>query len=105
MKKIIFLLAFLGWYTTLFAQNRLEDNKYIVSDSVMIKTKQGHILSATVVRRKDMTGPQPTALFFYIYSNTEAILREAKLAADHGYVGVVADTRGKRLSSEEVRPY
>jgi len=105
MRKIIFILAFLGWCATLFAQNRLEDNKYIVSDSVMIKTKQGHILSATVVRRKDMSGPQPAALFFYIYSNPESILREAKLAADHGYIGVVADTRGKRLSPEEVQPY
>jgi len=105
MKKIIFLLAFLGWSATLFAQNRPEDNKYIVSDSVMIKTRQGHILSATVVRRKDMTGRQPAALFFYIYSNPESILREAKLAADHSYIGVVTDTRGKRLSPEEVRPY
>jgi len=105
MKKITFLLAFLGWYAGLFAQSRLVDNKYIVSDSVMIKTKQGHILSTTVVRRKDLTGPQPTALFFYIYSDQEAIARQAKLAADHGYVGVVADTRGKRLSPEKVEPY
>ncbi|MBS1522496.1 MAG: CocE/NonD family hydrolase [Bacteroidetes bacterium] len=105
MKKITFLLAFLGWCAMLFAQNRLEDNKYIVSDSVMIKTKQGHILSATVVRRKDMTGPQPAALQFSIYANTAVSIREGKLAADHGYVGIVADTRGKRLSPEKIEPY
>jgi putative CocE/NonD family hydrolase len=78
---------------------------YIINDSVLIKTPDGATLSAVVVRKKGLTNPQPAALMFFIYSNLERSLSEAKYAADHGYVGIVADTRGKRLSPEPVEPY
>ena len=108
MKKSILVLAFLGWWGTLFAQTKPSENvnnKYIINDSVMIKTRQGHILSATVVRLRNVRQPQPVALFSLIYSNSARSIREGEYAADHGYVGVVADVRGKRLSPEEVAPY
>jgi putative CocE/NonD family hydrolase len=107
MKKLLLLLAFISWCVTLFAQNSSypDVEKYIVNDSVFIKTPQGHTLSAVVVRRRDMVGPQPAALFVFIYSDTKRSLTEAKYAADHGYVGIVADVRGKRLSPDEVAPY
>jgi len=81
------------------------DTTYIIQDSVLIKTADGATLSAVVVRKKEITDPQPAALMFFIYSNLERSLSEAKYAADHGYVGVVADTRGKRLSPDPVEPY
>jgi putative CocE/NonD family hydrolase len=105
MKKIVLLLALLWSAGTLFAQNRVEDGKYLVSDSVLIHTPQGHTLSAVVVRSKDVSRALPAALEFYLYSNTQASVREAKSAADHGYVGVVADVRGKRLSPDTLLPY
>ncbi|TWR27313.1 CocE/NonD family hydrolase [Mucilaginibacter achroorhodeus] len=83
-----------------------EDNKrYIIEDSVIIKTKYGATLSAVVVRKRGIRKPQPAALLFFIYSNLERSLTEAKYAADHGYVGIVADTRGKRLSPDLIEPY
>jgi putative CocE/NonD family hydrolase len=82
-----------------------EEHRFIHDDSVLIKTKDGATLSAVVVRKRGITAPQPTALLFFIYSNTDRSLAEAKYAAARGYVGIVADTRGKRLSPDPVAPY
>jgi uncharacterized protein len=107
MKKLMLLLALISQGATLFAQKSPDTDveKYVINDSVLIKTPQGHTLSAVVVRRREVAGPQPAALLFFIYSDTKRSLIEAKYAADRGYVGVVADVRGKRLSPEEVVPY
>jgi len=91
-----------------FSQNNptLPDTvHYIICDSVMIRTSDGATLSAVIVRKKDAPAKLPTALFFFIYSNTDRSLEEARYAADHGYVGMVADTRGKRLSPDKIEPY
>lgn len=82
-----------------------DNSRYIIQDSILIKTKDGATLSAVVVRKKDVNTPQPTALLFFIYSNLQRSLTEARYAADHGYVGIVADTRGKRLSPDPIVPY
>jgi uncharacterized protein len=79
--------------------------RYFIDDSVLIKTKEGITLSAVAVRKKDVALPQPTALFFTIYTNFERNLLEAKQSAAHGFVGIVADARGKRLSPDEIVPY
>ncbi|SOD15155.1 CocE/NonD family hydrolase [Pedobacter xixiisoli] len=100
MKKLL-MMAWLCLCLSHFA----EAQKYIIQDSVMIKTPEGHTLSAVVVRKAETTGPQPTALMFFIYSNTARSIQEASYAAEQGYVGVVADTRGKRLSPDTVAPY
>ncbi|HEY9196347.1 MAG TPA: CocE/NonD family hydrolase [Mucilaginibacter sp.] len=107
MKKTMLVLALVSWCVTLFAQKlpQTTAEKYIINDSVLIKTPQGHTLSAVTVRRRDIAGKQPAALLMFIYSNTQRSLAEAQYAADHGYVGVVADVRGKRLSPDEVAPY
>lgn len=89
------------------AQKAVADgnNPYIIEDSVIIKTKYGATLSAVVVRKRGVSKPQTAALFFFIYSNLQRSLAEAKYAADHGYIGIVADTRGKRLSPDSIEPY
>ncbi len=81
------------------------NRRYIIEDSVLIKTKEGATLSAVVVRKRDIDVPQPTALFFTIYSDPGQDSYEAMQSAAHGYVGVVADTRGKRLSPDPIEPY
>jgi uncharacterized protein len=81
------------------------DSHYIVQDSILIKTRDGVYVSALVVRKAAITAPQPAILQFTIYARA-ADINKAKLAADKGYVGVMAYTRGKWLSAvEEVIPY
>ncbi len=83
---------------------REDDNKrYIIQDDVLIKTKDGATLSAFVVRKRGVTTKQPTALVFNIY--TDFSLGMAKLSASYGYVGVTAETRGKRNSPDPIEPY
>lgn len=83
---------------------REDDNKrYIIQDDVLIKTKEGATLSAFVVRKRGITTKQPTALVFNIY--TDISLGMAKLSASYGYVGVTAETRGKRNSPDLIEPY
>jgi putative CocE/NonD family hydrolase len=91
-----------------FGQQKLDlpdTTGYVIQDSVMIKTKYGITLSVVVVRKKGTKQKLPAALFYSIYSNTNRSLTEAKYAADHGYVGIVADARGKRLSPDKPEPY
>jgi uncharacterized protein len=87
--------------TVLIAEN--DAKRYIIQDDVLIKTKEGATLSAIVVRKKGVTTPQPAALCFNIYTDLSRGL--AMSAAAHGYVGVTAETRGKRLSPDEIDTY
>jgi putative CocE/NonD family hydrolase len=82
-----------------------DKKRYIIQDSILIKTNDGATLSALIVRKRGVSVPLPAALFFFIYSNLERSLFEAKYAAAHGYIGIVADTRGKRLSPDQIVPY
>lgn len=81
-----------------------EDANTYITDSVLIKTKQGVTLSAIVVRKRAITVPQPTALQFTIYAGPFNGY-QAKEAAAYGYAGVVGFTRGKGESTEEIVPY
>jgi len=78
---------------------------YIIQDSVLIKTSYGTTLSAVVVQKKGIKEKLPCALMYLIYSDLNRSLAEAKFAADQGYVGIVADARGKRLSPDQPEPY
>ena len=106
MNRKNFCMALLCLISSHFCMAQQADtSRYIIQDSVLIKTKDGATLSAVVVRKNGVTGKQPAALFFSIYANLQRSLKEGKYAADHGYVGVVADTRGKRLSPDKIEPY
>jgi len=73
-------------------------DRYIIKDDVLIKTPDGATLSAIVVRPARAREQLPTALNFYVQTSLPFARDKAILAAAHGYVGVVADARGKRLS-------
>jgi putative CocE/NonD family hydrolase len=75
--------------------------RYIVEPDVLIRTKHGATLSATVVRSRK-SGRQPTALRAVIQTIVSASMQQAKFAASRGYVGMEVDTRGKRLSPDEI---
>lgn len=83
----------------------VDTSAYIIDKNVLITSKQGVTLSAVVIRKKSNPAKLPAALLFFIYTNLKRSLSEAMDAADRGYVGVVADTRGKRLSQNEIEPY
>jgi putative CocE/NonD family hydrolase len=79
---------------------------YDIQDSVMIKTRDGAFISAIVVRKKGVSTPQPVILQYTIYVMDKGKdIKSLKKAADNGYVGVIAYTRGKRFSRDEIFPY
>lgn len=82
-----------------------EARRYEVADNVLIHTPDGATLSAIVVRPRNAAAPLPTALLFTIYTDQTGNRQMAETIAAHGYVGVVADTRGKRLSPDRIEPY
>lgn len=77
---------------------------YHVYDSVLIHTKEGAAISALVVQKKDRQQPLPVILQFTIYARHTDI-KKAIEAADKGYVGVMAYSRGKRYGAGEIMPY
>jgi len=79
--------------------------RFVIQTDALIKTPSGATLSAVVVRSKEASGRQPAALFTTIQTNEESEVYRAKVAAAHGYVGVSSDTRGKRLSPDEIVQY
>ena len=82
-----------------------DETRYDIRDDVLIRMRDGATVSATVVRGRAATGPLPALLTLDIYTDPAAFRARGKEAADHGYVGVIADTRGKRLSPDAIVPY
>lgn len=76
--------------------------RYITDDRVVIRTATGTRLSAMLVRPRAAADRLPALLEFTIYVYPE---NSALECAAHGYVGVVAYTRGKRDSRGNVTPY
>jgi uncharacterized protein len=79
-----------------------DERRYIVDPNVQIRTADGATLTAVVVRPRSTTEKLPTLLeqTIYVYP-----VNDAKECAAHGYVGVVAYSRGKRASQQAVEPY
>ena len=91
--------SFGGLVDTLEAEE--DQRRYVAADEVVIKTPDGASIYAVVVRPKLPAKPLPTLLEFTIYESQNY----AKECAAHGYVGVVAYTRGKPSGSLGVVPY
>ncbi|MEO6818642.1 MAG: CocE/NonD family hydrolase [Ginsengibacter sp.] len=86
-------------------QENLEFKKdFIFEDSVLIPTRDGSVIAAKIVRKRNVVVKQPTVLMFNIYADP-GDKSLAKLSATKGYVGVVANTRGKWLSPQEIEPF
>jgi len=117
MKNLIstsFLIAItlLGFLSACKQKERLQTPRrvtensttYLIQDSVLIPMKDGAKIHAIVVRNAKIDEPTPAVLFHTIYARKND-LEKAKMAADHGYVGVVSYTRGKGLSPDSIVPY
>jgi putative CocE/NonD family hydrolase len=78
--------------------------RYVIQRDVQVRTADGATLCTLIVRSKHATGPQPTALNFTVYAGPDE-MGKARQAAVHGYVGVVADARGKACSPDQILPW
>jgi uncharacterized protein len=97
------LQSFAPWLDSAIAAD--DAARYIIDTDVLIKTKEGVTLSAVLVRKVSATTPLATSLSFDICTDIDTWLSQAKTAAIHGYVGMVADPRGKRLSPDQIAPW
>lgn len=79
--------------------------RYVIDENVLIRTPEGATLSAVVARSRGAAAKAPAAMMFTIYANPKDNRAVAVQAAARGYVGVVVDARGKRLSQDVIRPY
>jgi putative CocE/NonD family hydrolase len=74
------------------------------AEEVLIRTPDGATLSAMLALPASKAAV-PTVLIFDIYAKPDDYASEVRELADRGYAGVVADTRGKRLSPDAIEPY
>jgi uncharacterized protein len=79
------------------------DAKYLSDENVVIPMHDGGTVALTIVRPRNSTTPLPVILKYNIYAGAD--LSVCKEAAGKGYVGIVANTRGKRLSQDAIEPY
>lgn len=79
--------------------------RYIVDKDITVRTRDGAIVCALVVRPRAASARLPALLEFTIYADARANASEARRAASHGYAGVVGLTRGKGCSPDAPVPY
>jgi hypothetical protein len=95
--------AYRNFHSLIAGLNAEDDSRrYVIDWDVLIETADGASISAVVVRPKDDSKPLPALLEFTIYVDSRNFAREC---AAHGYVGVVAFTRGERRSPGSVIPF
>ena len=89
----------------IFFEEIRKDHKrrYVTNDSIVITMKDGAEISIVLVQRKGKsTTKKSTILVSSIYAGTNEA--GAMLSASKGYIGVIANTRGKRLSKSDIKP-
>ena len=79
-----------------------DTRRYVIDWDLVIETPEGASISAVMVRPKDDSKPLPTLLEFTINVDAHNLAREC---AAHGYVGIVAFSRGERRSAGPVTPF
>jgi putative CocE/NonD family hydrolase len=84
---------------TLVAED--DQRRYAADPEVLVNTTGGESIAVLVVRPKSAAKPQPALLEFTIYDSQNF----AKECAAHGYVGVVAYTRGVHTHPDRIVPY
>lgn len=107
LSLFFFIVALSSAYAqTTSPANQKINETYDIQDSVMIRTRDGAVISAMIIRRKEDKDPKPVIFQFTIYvRDKDRDLQSLKDAVDRGYIGVIAYTRGKRYSPDEIFPY
>jgi len=81
-----------------------KDGAHLTEQNILIPTSDGATLCAMIVRPSNAS-PLPAALEFTIYVDPKKALERLEYAADRGYAGVMAYTRGKACSPQSAVPY
>ena len=82
-----------------------EDEKiFDIRENVLIKTANGGEVTALLIRKKGAKRKLPAIFIYNIYAGSYDF-EVAKSAAVNGYIGVAVNTRGKRLSKNEILPF
>ena len=103
--KKYFLSTVFSSTRAIYFEEIKQDHKrrYVVNDSIVIPMKDGAEVSVVLVRRKGHSTTKKSAILVSsIYTGTN--VASAMLAASKDYVGVIANTRGKRLSKSDIKP-
>jgi putative CocE/NonD family hydrolase len=82
-----------------------QQDRFVIQPDVLVKLKSGIEISTTIVRSRGQTKPNSTALQYTIYADETAHIKAAMHAAAHGYIGIVANSRGKRSSNNDIVPW
>ncbi|HTW36728.1 MAG TPA: CocE/NonD family hydrolase [Rhizomicrobium sp.] len=81
-----------------------DDRRYIVEPEVAVKTPDGAIVCALVVRPRGASPPLTTLMEFSIYADLSTAMSEARRNASNGYAGVAGFSRGKLCSPGQAWP-
>jgi putative CocE/NonD family hydrolase len=91
------------FFSEISAEN--DQRRYVVDKEVAVRTPDGGVICAVIVRPRAAADHLPALLQFTIYANADQILSDARQSAAHGYAGVVGLTRGKGCSPGTPVPY
>ena len=100
------LFAFLLFSLNSFSQeSSINNDSYVAEDSVVINTKDGGTICMLVIRNNNIK--QPCILWYDIYADSSLALKEGgkAIAAMSGYAFVMANTRGKKCSINDINPF
>lgn len=82
------------------------ERRFLIDDQILIPTPGGPAMAALIVRPRTQPTVRRTALLnFTIYAKEAWSMADAMTMAAHGYVGVVAYTRGKGRGEGPIVPY
>lgn len=91
-----------------FAKNllaKIEQETFIIQDSILLPMPDGGSVALTVVRDRKTDHPMPVIMMYSIYAGSGTEIADCKEAVYNGYIGIVANTRGKRLSPDTAVPF
>ncbi|HRG17621.1 MAG TPA: CocE/NonD family hydrolase [Flavobacterium lutivivi] len=83
--------------------NVIANEKYIIDENIILTMKDGGTIAVTLVRNRKIETPQPVVFMSNIYAGSD--LSACKEMVTRGFVGVIANTRGKRLSQSVIEPF
>ncbi len=82
-----------------------DTRRYVIDKDLAVKMPDGATVCTLVVRPRKAAGRVPALLQFTIYAEPDGNLMQSRLAASHGYAGVIGLTRGKGCSPDKPWPY
>lgn len=76
-----------------------------ITDKTLVTTSDGSSIQLTIMRSNKASEPLPAVLVWSIYADEMADRTTAKKYAAKGFVGIVANTRGKAGSPQAIEPF